>query len=104
MDILGKKDRSLRELVSNLAERLPPKSFIVVDRWEADPFAIGLARPSDPDHLVFITSDRDVNGRFFMLRQLPSDSDRVPHRAAGADQFQDIEALADAIADHLGAA
>ena len=104
MDILGRKDASLRALLGELIDRLPPKSFIVVDHWEADPRAIGLARPSDPDHLVYITSDRDVHGRYFMSRKLASDSDLVPFRDAGADQYDDIDALAAAIAAHLSAA
>ena len=104
MDILGRKHESLRLLVSELVDRLPPRTFVVVDHWEADPFAIGLAKPTDPDHLVYITSDRDVHGRFFMSRELPSDSDLVPYREAGAEQFESIDDLAAAIAIHLHAA
>jgi len=104
VDILGHKDESLRKLVAELLQRLPPRSFVVVDHWEADPLAIGLARPSEPDRLVYITSDRDVRGRYFMSRELPSNSDLVPFRDGGADQFRDIDALARAIAVHLGAA
>ena len=104
MDILGRKDDSLRILVGELIRRLPPKTFVVVDHWDSDPFAIGLARPSQPDHLVYITSDRDVHGRYFISRELPPNSDLAPFQDAGADQFEDIDAMAEAIAAHLSAA
>jgi hypothetical protein len=104
VDILGRKHPSLRNLVGELTRRLPPRSFVLVDHWEADPFAIGLARPSEHDHLVYITSDQDVHGRYYMSRELPPNNDLDVFREAGADQFQDVDALARAIALHLGAA
>ena len=103
MDILGSKDESLRTLVAELAARLPPRSFVVVDHWD-DPFAIGLASPSNPDHLAYITSDRDVRGHYFMSRERPSNSDLAVYQEAGANSFASIETLARAIADHLRAA
>jgi len=104
MDILGRKDDSLRMLVGELAQRLPPGSFVVVDHWEADPFAIGLASPRNHGRLAYVTSDRDIHGRYFMSRELPSDTDLAPFREAGCDQFEDVNALAQAVALHLGAA
>ena len=78
-------------------------SFVVVDRWRADPLAIGLARPSEHDQLVYVSIDPDTHGRYFMARELPSGNDLEPNRVGGLDQFQDVDALARAIAEHLGA-
>jgi hypothetical protein len=104
VDILGRKDSSLRTLITELLRYLPPNSFVLVDHWDADPFAIGLAKPSEEDHLVYITSDRDVFGRYFMSRELPSDNDLDEYLEAGSDQFDNVEELAKAIEIHLGAA
>jgi hypothetical protein len=90
--------------LDQISQRLPPGSFVVVDHWEADPFAIGLARPSEHDYLVYITSDRDVHGRWFLSRELPRKHDVELYHEAGSDQFADIDALSNAIAEHLGAA
>jgi len=104
MDILGTKDPSLRTLVSELVRRLPPNTFVVVDNWGADPFAIGLARPSDHQHLVYICSDRDVDGRYFIARELPARHDLEPFRSTGVEQVDDVDAIAQVVATHLGAA
>jgi hypothetical protein len=76
----------------------------VVDRWEADPCAIGLASAAEPDRLVYIHSEKDDLGRYFMSRELPSDSDLWPYSEAGADQYSDLDEFAAAVAAHLGAA
>src|SRR5687767_4853536 len=98
MDILGDKHSSLRELVEQLAERLPPSSFILVNGWD-DAFAIGLAAPSRPDHLVYITSERDVHGRYFMSREKPAGHDLEAFRNAGSNWFASFDTLARAIAE-----
>ena len=104
MDILGFKDSSLRSLISQLAELLPPNSFVLVDNWEADPFAIGLAKPSDHKHLVYLTSDCDRQGRYFLSRELPARHDLEVFHDAGSDHFADVPSLAKAVAEHLCAA
>jgi hypothetical protein len=104
MDILGRKDSSLRALVAELVELLPVGSFVVIDHWEADPFAIGLARPTDHSQLVYVSSSRDDNGRYFMAREVLAQTDLEPFSDAGADAFDDVHSLAKAIAAHLGAA
>lgn len=104
MDILGTKDPSLRNLVEEIARRVPAGCFIVVDHWESDPFAIGLARPTSHDHLVYISSERDVHGRWYLSRETPREHDLEQYHEAGTDQFDDIESLAAAVAGHLCAA
>jgi hypothetical protein len=103
VDILGNKDASLRQLVADLSARLPPKSFILVDGWE-DPFAIGLGSPSRADHVAYITSERDVRGRYFMSREKPCDNDLDLFLDAGANWFSSVDSLARAIEEHLRAA
>jgi hypothetical protein len=100
VDTLGGKDPSLRLLLEQLVERMPPRSFILVDEWN-DPFAIGLAAPSELARLAYITSDRDIHGRYFMSREKPPSHDLELFRDAGSNWFASIDTLANAIADHL---
>lgn len=103
MDMLGRKDASLRALVAELLARLPTGRVIVVDHWD-DPFAIGLALVSNPDRLVYINSERDSAGRFYMSRELPTNTDLQPFLEAGDDHYDDLGTFAAAVAAHLGAA
>ena len=101
MDILGRKHQSLRTLVGDLTRRLPPNSFVLVDNWD-DEYAIGLAHPSDHDHLVYITSQQNDHGNYFLSRELPRRHDLEPFHDAGSDDFKTVEEMAQAIAAHLG--
>jgi hypothetical protein len=82
---------------------MPLKSFILVDAWD-DPFAIGLGAPSRPDHIAYVSSERDVHGRYFMSREKPSDTDLDLFHDAGTNWFSSVDSLARAVEDHLRAA
>jgi hypothetical protein len=100
VDTLGSKDPSLRQLLEQLVERMPPSSFILVDEWD-DPFSIGLAAPSEVARLAYITSDRDIHGRYFMSREKPPRHDLELYHDAGSNWFANVDALASAIVEHL---
>jgi hypothetical protein len=103
VDFLGNKDPSLRELVAELTARMTFKSFILVDGW-GDQFAIGLGSPSRPNHVAYVSSERDVHGRYFMSREKPSDNDLDLFQDSGSNWFSSVDSLARAVEDHLRAA
>lgn len=102
MDILGTKSPALKHLVAFVLDRLPDQSAVVVDHWEGDPDAIGIARRSDTGWLVYIHAEKDANGRYFLSRELPPNSDLWPFEDAGSEQFDDLDTLANAVKAHLG--
>ncbi len=50
------KDRSILGLLSRLHTELGAKAFDVVDHWDSDLCAIGLAMPSDHATLIYVSS------------------------------------------------
>lgn len=104
MEILDKKDPALRQLVNELLSRMPPINVVLVDRWETDPGAIGIALATQPGRLVYVHSERDLEGHYYMARELPPDGEQLHYRDAGEDNFGDLDQLAAAVAKHLSAA
>lgn len=97
MDVTGKDER-LVAVVRRLREDLGRDAFVVVDHWDADLLAIGLARPEDPAVLVYVAVARD--GLFFECEVPAGESYKVTARQEGAS----YEDLRRAVAAHLRSA
>jgi hypothetical protein len=50
------KDASIWQLVGALAGRLDAHQFQIIDHWDADLFAIGIARADEPARLVYVST------------------------------------------------
>jgi hypothetical protein len=72
------KSQSVREFVRGLAEHLGFQSFSVVDHWEADTHAIGIANVVDPRVLVYV-SVNDSARRYFLSFESPPAGEWAKH-------------------------
>lgn len=69
-------------VVKRLHDDLAPLRFIVLDHWEADRHAIGLAAPDDHQRLAYISTWAHPDGEFdFELEVAPQ---------KGADRAYDV--------------
>ncbi len=50
------KDESILRLVSNMSTALDPSRWQVLDHWEADLFAIGIASAADKERHVYVST------------------------------------------------
>jgi hypothetical protein len=105
MPLLSQKGTSIRELVQRLRERLGAASFVVVDHWQQDPFAIGIANPQDPRVLAYINTGSETAARYFLSFETPPlDSWANPaHRRAGEHSVETIDEIALLIQTRLAA-
>ncbi|MEV5749976.1 hypothetical protein AB0L00_19315 [Actinoallomurus sp. NPDC052308] len=104
---LARKDPAVRELVDRFAADLGAESFDLVDHWE-DLMAIGLARPSDHDVLVYvaiaINDEGDVlesEDRYYYECETPSDADELGYTVARSGDHVSYEEMLRAAAAHL---
>jgi hypothetical protein len=58
------KDRSIWRLVAELAKRFDAHRFQIIDHWDADLFAIGIARTTEPRRLVYVSTYRQPAGSY----------------------------------------
>ncbi len=104
MDILGAKHETLRVLVAAVVRHVPETELLVLDWRDGDPRALALALRSDPDRRAYVSNAQDFSGLYFLSCENAASLDSSPYHNVEADPFSDVDSLATAIAEHLGAA
>ena len=64
MSAVLRKDTSIWSLIAQLAVNLGGESFQLVDHWDADLFAIGIASIKDARRLVYVSTFNKASGTF----------------------------------------
>jgi hypothetical protein len=94
------KDPEIREVLSWLRDRVGP--FRVIDHWDADLCAVGVAAIHDPQQLVYISSWNRPTGRYFVeLETAPLPGSEMPYTSVGKFDTVGREELASLVAQHL---
>ncbi len=60
------KDQSIVDVVERLSVDLGEDVFEIVDNWNADLFAVGLARRGSPSQLAYVSTWKQPAGRCFL--------------------------------------
>lgn len=95
------KDPSLERLIARLQLDLGPGEFDVVDHWESDLLATGIALPQDHRVLVYVCV-QPGRDRFFAERELsPEPGSDMPYRVIGESTAVTYATLLELIRDHL---
>ncbi|MBE7209809.1 MAG: hypothetical protein INR65_02230 [Gluconacetobacter diazotrophicus] len=94
------KDRGIRRALTKLDEILGDGFFDVVDHWEADRTAIGIASPSDHHRLVYIRFLG--HGLFDVIREeAPDGGTEVPCVEIGSFEKLRLDEVIEAVRCHL---
>ena len=102
MKKLKDKHTSIQEIVEKLRNELGATAFDIVDHWEADLCAVGLARPDNHAVLVYISTCSLPEKGYFASLELPSvEEDFFSYQAAGEFDDLDFEALVSIVKRHL---
>jgi len=97
-----KKDKSIHVLLEQLRVRLGSQAFEVLDHWDADLCAIGIARPESPIPLVYISTWRQPPGKYVVSLELsPERGSSAPYQSGGEHDGVDFEVLVSTIMRHL---
>lgn len=94
---MSQKDQTIRDLVAALP--MKENAWVVVDHWDADLCAIGIARADRPRQLVYISTFGRDPRRYDYQCEMPSGPEDFRTTAAGDDV--DFEALLGAVRKHL---
>jgi hypothetical protein len=96
------KDQSIIRLLDGLRARLGPRAFDVVDHWEGDLCAIGIARPDDHGVLVYISTSGEAGERCSVSLELPPQSGSdIPYTAAGDHEAASLDELVEIVRRHF---
>jgi hypothetical protein len=78
------KDDAISCAVEHLRTCLGPDEFQIMDHWDADPTAIGVASASDPQRLVYFSLAPGEERRFYVcLEAAPAEGDELPFLDCG---------------------
>lgn len=95
------KDESIQTVLSALAAKIGDDGFDIVDHWEADLCAIGVASPQNHEVLAYISAI-GAPGKFYVSLELPPESGSdFPYVDAGARDTVSLDELIDVVSDHI---
>jgi hypothetical protein len=93
------KDPSILQLLEQLD--LPRNGWAIVDHWEADLCAIGLARPSAPRRLVYVSTYGKTEGEYDYQCEEALGSEPDDYVTTDARQGVDLPTLVAVLRRHL---
>ena len=96
---MNSKDQSIKRLLVDLD--LDRRGWTVVDHWEADAFATGIASKPDPRRLVYVSTFRRAPGYFDFEAELPAGPVETDYRVLDRGENVAFEDLLKAIVRHL---
>jgi hypothetical protein len=93
------KESSIVEVLDRLQARLGPDTFAIVDHWDCDRRAVGVARPDDHGVLAYIATWG--SGFYVELELPPPPGDDFPNAVAGQHSGLSAEQVVQIVAGHL---
>lgn len=96
---MNSKDPSIGTLLRALS--LEKRGWIVVDHWDADLFAIGIARKDNPRRLVYISTFKRSPGRYYYECEIPTRSDDGDYLTTSSAEDVDLDTLIHEMTRHL---
>ncbi|MFY0530539.1 hypothetical protein ACN28I_47690 [Archangium gephyra] len=93
------KDKRILALLARLP--MNERGWVIVDHWDADLMAVGIAHPSDVRRLVYVSTFKKENGRYDYECEVPTGAG--PDHFTTSDRGEDVEegALLAALERHL---
>jgi hypothetical protein len=86
------KDASVLDCLTQLERAMGSGAFRVVDHWDADLFAVGVATPGDVERLVYVCTWQKEAGRYYYECESPRvhASENEPNYAV-AEKADDVD-------------
>jgi hypothetical protein len=93
------KHGSIWTFLGQLAKELDSERYQVIDHWDADLFAIGLAALGEPRRLVYVSAFGQESGRYVVECEEP-DGDK-DYQVAGRGEAATFDEVVEMIRRHL---
>ncbi|WP_448954872.1 hypothetical protein [Labrys neptuniae] len=88
--------------LAHLRDRLGDEAFQLVDHWEGDDLATGIASPQDANRLVYIACPDALPSAYTaILERASSSENEIPFEECGSFEGLDVDGLVDVVSVHL---
>lgn len=102
INTIGNKDKTIRDFLTKLSNLIGNKAFDIVDHWNGDKFAIGIAKPSNHDVLVYIQTFGNQKGKYDVHLEIPSENkNKIPYIDAGRHSNVTFAQIVKIICNHF---
>ena len=96
-----RKNNQTLQMLEQLKQRLGVGAFNVVDHWEGDLQAVGIAHPSDEYQLVYIAADQ-LSGKLYVeLETAARAGSQVPYSISGRYPSVTFDELVELVDTHF---
>ena len=97
------KDESILSALDRLRSSLGVNTFHIVDHWDADLCAIGIAKPDEHSTLVYISTYGQTPGKYYVeLETVAEGSNDDEYEVVAEYASIDWDELLETVARHLG--
>jgi hypothetical protein len=96
---MNPKDPSIHELLRALS--LEERGWVVLDDWDADLCAVGIAHRSQPRRLVYVSTWKKPLGRYYYGCEAPKGPEPTDYEVTDEADDVDLAALVRAMVGHL---
>lgn len=93
------KDKRILELLARLP--MNERGWVIVDHWDADLMAVGIAHPADVRRLVYVSTFKKENGRYDYECEVPTGPEPGNFTTSECGEDVDDGALLAALDRHL---
>lgn len=93
------KDRSIRQLVSLLD--LGQRGWTLVDHWEADLCAVGIASDAEPRRLVYVSTYAKAPGTYDYECEVPNGAQPTEYQTVASGEDASLVELVAVLERHL---
>lgn len=97
---MEQKTQQIRQLADHLLEKYGPDNIIIVDYWDADNSAIGLADRTKK-YTVYITDNGRTDHLFFVSLENPATTNDFPYTPGGDFDNISAEEVEEILIKHL---
>ena len=98
---LESKHPQIREFLGKLEASLPSGEYQLVDFWDADPCAIGVAARDDQRRLVYVSTYEQEDGTYAFECEAPPDDGSDDYQVVEEGENLPFDALLQKIRSHL---
>lgn len=93
------KDASILSMVDRLD--LERRGWVIVDHWDSDQMALGIARTNDLRRLVYVSTFNRPGGQYYFECEEPAGTDETEFRVSTSRGHASFEELLSALEQHL---
>ena len=99
--MINNKDKSIIDFVNMIQHEIDSHGWIIIDNWDADRFAVGIAKKANPKILVYISTYEKSPFKYDYECEMPENDQGLEYEAIDKEVDVDIKKVVSILKQHL---